>query len=286
MNQLSNLEHYLRKETYFLEVLSVALVVLIGFYDYWVGSEVSVTLFYLLPILISAWFGKKWSGYGIALASVAACAIANWHFQEYLSVGLLFWNIAMRTVIFLFFAYFIIQIKRKVLELNLDSALAPRIDPLTKIFNSRTFYEIVETEMKKLQRYKRPIAIAYMDINNFKTINNTFGNTTGDHLLFTVAQEMSKNIRASDVIARIGGDEFVFLMPEAEINGVRVFVAKIQGILAKTAEENGWPVTFSFGATLFLKPPYNVNEMIKIPEDQMRLAKNAENNSAQYSVYE
>ncbi len=286
MNRLSSLEHYLKKETFFLEVLSAVLVVLIGLYDYWVGSEVPVTLFYLLPILISAWFGRKWSGYGIALVSIAACAIANWRFHEYVSVGLLFWNIAMKTVIFLFFAYFIIQIKGKVSELNLDNALSPRIDPLTKIFNSRTFYEIVEVEMKKLQRYKRPIAIAYMDINNFKTINNSFGNTTGDRVLFTIAQEIRRNVRISDIIARIGGDEFVFLMPEAEINGVKVFVAKIQGILAKTAEENGWPIAFSFGATLFLKPTDTVNEMIKIPEDQMRLAKTAENNSAQYSVYE
>jgi len=286
MNQIFDFEKHLKEGRHFLDILSIVLVVLIGIYDYWVGSEISVTLFYLLPILISSWFGKKWSGYIVALISSAAYVFSCWHIHEYITFSLLFWNISLRMVIFFFFVYFITQIRKKVIELNLDNVLSPRIDQLTRILNGRSLYEIMEIEAKRLERYKKPVAIVYMDIDDLKSINNSFGNTTGDHLLFTLAKAMKNNIRTSDVLARIGGDEFVFLLPETGMEGVQAFVAKMQNLLSRVTDENRWPVTFSFGATLFLKAPDSFDKMIRIPEEQMHLAKVPGNNSVRYSVYE
>ncbi len=286
MNRTPDFEDRVKEQKYFLDLLSFVLVLLIGIYDYWAGSEISATLFYLLPILISSWFGKKWSGYITALISSLAYVASYWHLHEYITISLFVWNIFLRIVIFSFFVYFITQIRKKVVDLNLDNVLSPRVDQLTRILNSRGFYEILEVEIKRLERYKKPVAIVYMDVNNFKAINDNFGNTGGDHLLFSFAQTMKRHIRTSDVMARIGGDEFVFLLPEADMEGLKAFVTKIQDLLENMAEQKEWPVTFSFGATLFMKAPDTVDEMTAIPEEQMRLAKKQDKNSTRYSVYE
>jgi len=78
--------------------------------------------------------------------------------------------------------------------------------------NRRLFLNLAKTEINRFRRYKHPFTIAYIDIDNFKTVNDTFGHSTGDTLL-CLAEVSRNNIRATDVIARLG-DEFALLLPE------------------------------------------------------------------------
>src|SRR5581483_8933274 len=76
------------------------------------------------------------------------------------------------------------------------------------------YREVADREKNRVRRYKHPLTLAYMDIDNFKVINDRFGHQIGDVLLVWVAKMINRNLRATDFVARVGGDEFAILLPE------------------------------------------------------------------------
>ena len=89
-------------------------------------------------------------------------------------------------------------------------------DPLTNVLNARAFADRLSQELDRNRRYPRPLALMYMDLDNFKVINDTHGHQTGDAVLRLVADAMRSSVRQADVVGRLGGDEFAVLMPETD----------------------------------------------------------------------
>jgi diguanylate cyclase (GGDEF)-like protein len=89
-------------------------------------------------------------------------------------------------------------------------------DALTTVLNARAFAERLGQELDRNRRYPRPLALLYMDLDNFKIINDTHGHQTGDAVLRLVADAMRSSVRTADVVGRLGGDEFAVLMPETD----------------------------------------------------------------------
>lgn len=89
-------------------------------------------------------------------------------------------------------------------------------DQLTNVLNARAFADRLSEELDRNRRYPRPLALLYMDLDNFKTINDTHGHQTGDAVLRLVADAMRSSVRHSDIVGRLGGDEFAVLMPETD----------------------------------------------------------------------
>jgi diguanylate cyclase (GGDEF)-like protein len=87
-----------------------------------------------------------------------------------------------------------------------------RTDSLTGVSNARAFFEVAAVELARARRYQRPFTIAYLDLDNFKQVNDRFGHEVGDDLLQIVARTLREGSRASDFVARMGGDEFVVLL--------------------------------------------------------------------------
>jgi diguanylate cyclase (GGDEF)-like protein len=90
------------------------------------------------------------------------------------------------------------------------------LDPLTNVLNARAFADRLSQELDRNRRYPRPLALMYMDLDNFKVINDTHGHQTGDAVLRLVADAMRSSVRQADVVGRLGGDEFAVLMPETD----------------------------------------------------------------------
>src|SRR6058998_3055253 len=88
-------------------------------------------------------------------------------------------------------------------------------DPLTNVLNARAFAERLGQELDRNRRYPRPLALMYMDLDNFKVINDTHGHQTGDAVLKLVADAMRTSVRQADIVGRLGGDGFAVLMPGA-----------------------------------------------------------------------
>src|SRR5881409_3465678 len=89
-------------------------------------------------------------------------------------------------------------------------------DPLTRVLNGRAFTERVTHELERSRRYKRPLSLLYLDLDNFKVLNDSRGHQTGDAVLRLVADAMRQAVRLADVVGRLGGDEFAVLMPETD----------------------------------------------------------------------
>ena len=89
-------------------------------------------------------------------------------------------------------------------------------DPLTNVLNARAFAERLSQELDRNRRYPRPLSLMYMDLDNFKVINDTHGHQTGDAVLRLVADATRSSVRQADVVGRLGGDEFAVLMPETD----------------------------------------------------------------------
>lgn len=104
-------------------------------------------------------------------------------------------------------------------------------DPLTSLPNRRQLFEQLEQEFARAQRYRRPFCLLYIDLDGFKTINDQFGHLFGDEILRGSARSMRAVLRTTDLLARIGGDEFAVLLPETDLSGATSVATKLRKAL-------------------------------------------------------
>lgn len=159
-------------------------------------------------------------------------------------------------------------------------------DYLTGASNSRRFYEVVQMEINRLGRSQIPFTIAYLDVDNFKNINDTFGHPEGDLVLKTIVSSLKLKIRNSDLVARIGGDELALFFPDTNQESAQVILSKIQDLLKNEMAKNNWMVTFSIGVVTCTFAPSSIGELIKMADELMYSVKRHGKNMVKYSVYE
>jgi diguanylate cyclase (GGDEF)-like protein len=266
----------------FVMVCGIASVFGIGFVDYATGYEVSVSIYYLIPVGLVSWYVGSGAGIVIAVACAMSGVIAD-HVagQIYSDPVVAYWNTSVILAFFLVVNYILAAMKRSFEEVN---RLA-RTEPLTGLANPRAFFEIAENELNRARRYKTTFSVAYIDLDNFKTINDSFGHSTGDALLRSVATCLRAQTRATDLVARLGGDEFVVFLPETNSEQARAFTPRVQQHLLDLMKQSNWPVTFSIGVITFVNSPPSVNEIIREADSLMYAAKNAGKNRAEYAVF-
>lgn len=159
-----------------------------------------------------------------------------------------------------------------------------RRDPLTGVMNIRAFSEIVEYEILRLNRDGSPFSIAYLDLDNFKTVNDNYGHKKGDELLKAVVTDLAGNLRQTDVIARVGGDEFAIFLPGTYNNEVQVVMEKIRKQLQELMESLQKNVTFSMGVISCDHSDADFDEIISIADSLMYEVKRAGKNNIRYST--
>jgi diguanylate cyclase (GGDEF)-like protein len=161
-----------------------------------------------------------------------------------------------------------------VSESNLRDLLAreqelSRVDPMTTVFNRRGFYEALERERVRTERYRRPLTIAYVDVDNFKKVNDSLGHAVGDELLVQVSATLRTTLRASDIIGRLGGDEFAIILPETDAMAARIVLEKLRFQLSKEMISHGFTITFSIGAATFVGPTDSLDMMVRMADETM-----------------
>lgn len=264
-------------------VLSALLVLVLGLLDYLTGEEISFSIFYLLPVSLTAWYVDTNAGVLLGIASAAAWFIADMTTaQTYSNIAIPIWNAVVRLGFFLIVVFAIAVIKGAYTK---EQDLA-RMDSLTGVVNTRYFYELAERELERAKRYGRPFSVAYMDLDNFKEVNDVYGHGTGDELLCFIAGTISDNVRRTDIVARLGGDEFILLLPESKDGDAGRVVEKLRALILEGMPQYGFPVTLSVGLLTYLAPPQSVEDMVREADTLMYSVKNTTKDAIRQEIIE
>jgi diguanylate cyclase (GGDEF)-like protein len=101
-------------------------------------------------------------------------------------------------------------------------------DPLTRVFNAGAYYRACDQQIYANQRSNQPSAVLFIDLDHFKSINDTFGHAVGDDVLRAVAQSLQSNVRRSDILGRIGGEEFSVFLPNTDVKGAELLAETLR----------------------------------------------------------
>ncbi len=151
-----------------------------------------------------------------------------------------------------------------------------REDPLTGLLNRRAFMERLEYEFHRFKRYGEPFALAVIDLDHLKKVNDTLGHQMGDHYIMSFARVLYKGLRKTDVSGRIGGDEFAALMIRPDEGSLYGVFKRIQEAWQKEAELISFKPTFSAGVCIIREQieVEHVQEVFKMADRELYNSKN------------
>jgi diguanylate cyclase (GGDEF)-like protein len=213
-----------------------------------------------------------------AASGAAWLAVAYASSGHFSSPVIAYWNAAARLGFMVILAHVVASFRATLLR---ERELA-RTDYLTGAFNGRSFGEAAGAEIARARRHAHPFSVAYIDVDDFKQVNDRQGHSAGDRLLKAVASSLGRNVRDIDTVARIGGDEFAVLMPETDARAAHVAMLRTRRRLIEDAKAGGWPVTLSVGVVTFDTPPASVDDLLRAADEVMYSAKRGGKNAVRH----
>lgn len=171
--------------------------------------------------------------------------------------------------------------ERKQLENKLERLAT--IDGLTQAFNRTKFQEVIKIELERAKRYKHPLSMLMFDIDHFKAINDTYGHSVGDYVLQTLSKIAKDNLRDTDYLVRWGGEEFIIITPETELERAKALAERIRTAIENYRFDRAGRITISFGVTEF-KESDTEDTFIRRADDAMYKAKEKGRNRVEVEV--
>lgn len=227
-----------------LTSIAVLSVLLIGFLDHLTGHEISLSIFFLIPISLIVISVNFWAG---AFTAVVSSVI--WYYND-VTTGIKashwlvpVWNAVMRMGYFILHSFFL---SRYIMQIQLNRKLACT-DPLTGAYNSRYLNEKMNELKKQNNKKQHNLSVIFFDMDNFKQVNDEKGHAEGDQLLITFVRIVQRYIPESGFLARIGGDEFALILDGKNFAETREIVAKIMHEATAAFAFHAWPASLSSG---------------------------------------
>lgn len=159
-----------------------------------------------------------------------------------------------------------------------------RTDSLTGLYARRAFEERLRHDLALGKRRRSAISLAYLDLDDFKAVNDTHGHAEGDQALQTVGRILRTAVREADTAARLGGDEFAVLLPDTDRLGAEQLMTKLEHDLGKALE--AWQITCSIGVTTFVEPAVSATAAVAAADMLMYEVKRQGKNAVAYRVIE
>lgn len=175
----------------------------------------------------------------------------------------------------LFFGLMLIYIIKKYVYDNLETFAA--YDNLTKAYNRRYFIEYMKKEISRAERKNTEFSLIMFDIDHFKIINDTYGHSAGDEVLKTLINIVQKDLRKSDILSRIGGEEFTILLPDSKLKEAVNTAERARNTIEKYNFKDIGYITVSFGITAYQEGDM-VDDILKRADTALYLAKNGGRN--------
>lgn len=264
-------------------ILAVLGILAVSLVDYLTGHGLSFAFFYLGPVALAAWYAGRSAGIAV---SVVACLA--WYLAEINSEFALqhpaipVWNALVRFGFFLTNALLLASLHRHLID---EKRLA-RTDAMTGVLNSRAFSEQLDASLCNHRRATQGLTLAYVDLDDFKNINDTLGHTEGDRVLRDVAQTLHDNCRKTDVVARLGGDEFALLLPHTDLQGAAKLMGDIKTQLDHLSYGAEARVSCSIGAVVFERTPASASAAVRAADHLMYQVKRQGKNAVAFGVFD
>lgn len=248
-------------------LIGVVLVALIAVADWATGPELSFSVLYLGAVVAVTWLGTRRHGMLVAGLAAAESLLAAVVADAAITVATL-WNASTQLLVLLLAATAIGSLRHAVVE----QRRMAMVDPLTGAMNRRAFQLVAERERLRAGRDGSPLTLAYFDLDHFKEINDRLGHAAGDRLLGEFSRAAEDTLRGTDLFARIGGDEFVLLLPDTDAREAMVVVDRVRKIL-RDEETLGQQITSSVGIASYRFPPNSVDAMLAGADELLYQAK-------------
>jgi diguanylate cyclase (GGDEF)-like protein len=251
-------------------VLGLALVAAITTFKETAGHDIPVTDFMLVPVAAVGWLvtERAYAYLAAGLTAIVTVAIAVTG-QAQGQLGAALAAAGMRFVLYLV----VLALLGAIRNVQLARKTEARTDYLTGAANARAFEEVATAELERSRRYGRPLSLLYLDVDDFKTVNDTFGHAAGDNVLAEVSHMLRCSVRGNDLVARLGGDEFAVLMPETGRFAAVAVARRAREELARLTLPDGETVRSSVGVVSYARPPASVDAMIHDADTLMYRAK-------------
>jgi len=245
--------------------LIVALLGVLGATHHLGGAHIGLYAFFVLPCAFAAWSTGLGAGIIAAVASAAIILASDLVTQVDAPPTSLSINAALRLGLYALVSWGTDTIGRLLERLEQLSLT----DSLTGLANRREFFSRGVEEIQRAKRTHRPFSLLFLDLDNFKAVNDKFGHSAGDALLVRVGVVLRAKVRDIDVPARMGGDEFAVLLPETDGNGAQHAGQMLLQKLRIEFASMKYPVTSSIGAATFTQPPATFDDAVKCADELM-----------------
>jgi len=245
------------------------------------GSGMPLTILYLPVIFAAGWLRKARTALVLSLVCPWLWVISDAVFPPAKPPRFAqYWIAAVHSVFFVLLTVTIgrLQAARALLQIR------AAYDGRTGLLSGQYFMSFAAQEIERCRRAGEPLALAFIDCDDFKTVNDTLGHLEGDDLLLALAGTMQQSVGPADAVARVGGDEFAILMPGATRAEAERTVGRLQAAVGRIDWASKWPVTLSIGVAVFLEPPASVDDLIRAADDLMYAVKRSGKNAARYEV--
>lgn len=251
--------------------LGFSLLISAAALDYATPYELSLGSLYLFAILAVSWnCGMAWGFLFTVLALGCQIALGIWKGHPYLK-PMYFYQAQLNSLLEFGVAVVLTSQLRRLFERERQTA---RIDHLTGVKNRQGFHEVLESEVSRHLRNGASFCLAYIDVDDFKGVNDRFGHSEGDRLLEAVGHVAAASVRRSDTVGRIGGDELAVLFPETNQSEALAIEAKLREALTTiTRPRPWWSVTFSMGVATFKTMPSSADAAMTFVDQLMYRAK-------------
>lgn len=261
--------------------LSGGAILIVEAIDYVTGYEVSVALFYLGPIALATWYAGRGAGVAIALISCLAWFLADQAAGgDYSTAAIPVWNALVRLGFFLVTAHLLDALRESLAS----QQHVARIDGLTSLYRRGVFEERLRHDLALARRHNGMVTIAYVDVDDFKVVNDTYGHAEGDRVLRALGSVLQRATREADTAARMGGDEFALILPDTDLLGARLAISKISRQLRQTMETHGWGVTCSVGVLTLEGSAMSPEQALDVADDLMYQVKRAGKGAVAFHV--
>lgn len=245
------------------------------------GFEIPLLSLYAVPVSLAAWAGTSRAAYTLAAVAVTLPTALSALAGEPLGWSVL-WSIVSNFAFLAIIVKLLTTLKRRLS----DEAAFVATDTLTGLLLRGSFIASLDAELARAHRYGRAFTLAYVDLDNFKAVNDLEGHHTGDELLRGVADTLRSSTRQTDVLGRMGGDEFAVILPETRGGAIGSVLENLRKQLIGTMANGGWPVTFSIGAVTFEAPIDTSREALQVADAAMYSVKRSGKDGIHHVVWD